>query len=208
MLGGVFPERVSEAQARELIVAEPPMVGRDLARQVSPPAPVALDGAGAGASAGVDPIRIAMIDTGVKRSILDQLTQRGVELTLHPCTVGCRRAARERRRRLLPGQRARRPGRARLRRRHGSRARWKEAGLRDLPRPPAAVPRRRPGDLQASRSATTAPTTRSRTSPPAGPRSRARTMASRSLVPVARGGSRAMSRCAGRPTSARLSSAT
>ena len=88
MLGGVFPARVSEAQARELIVAEPPMVGRDLARQVSPPAPVALDGAGAAASAGVELIRIAMIDTGVKRSILDQLTRRGVEVTLHPCTVG------------------------------------------------------------------------------------------------------------------------
>ena len=29
-----------------------------------------------------------MIDTGVKRSILKQLTQRGVDLTLYPCTYG------------------------------------------------------------------------------------------------------------------------
>jgi carbamoyl-phosphate synthase small subunit len=29
-----------------------------------------------------------MIDTGVKRSILNQLTQRGVDLTLYPCTYG------------------------------------------------------------------------------------------------------------------------
>jgi carbamoyl-phosphate synthase small subunit len=86
MGGGVFPASVSVGEARELIAAEPSMEGRDLAREVSPPAPVALDGAGAeGAGAKV---RIAMIDTGVKRSILNQLTQRGVDLTLYPCTYG------------------------------------------------------------------------------------------------------------------------
>jgi carbamoyl-phosphate synthase small subunit len=84
MRGGVFPAAIPEAQARALIEAEPPMAGRDLARAVSPPAPVALDGAGAEA----DRVRIAMIDTGVKRSILHQLTSRGVDLTLYPCTVG------------------------------------------------------------------------------------------------------------------------
>ncbi len=84
MLGGIFPEHVPEAQARELIAAEPPMLGRDLAREVTPPAPVALDGTGGAA----DRVRVAMIDTGVKRSILHQLRSRGVDLTLYPCTVG------------------------------------------------------------------------------------------------------------------------
>ena len=86
MRGGVFPAEVSEGEARELIAAEPSMEGRDLAREVSPPAPVPLDGADPGGAG--DKLRIAMIDTGVKRSILQQLTQRGVDLTLYPCTYG------------------------------------------------------------------------------------------------------------------------
>ncbi len=85
MRGGVFPAAVAEHEARELIAAEPSMVGRDLAREVSPRAPVPLDGSGA---AGDQRIRIAMIDTGVKRSILDQLRQRGADLTLYPCSYG------------------------------------------------------------------------------------------------------------------------
>ncbi len=84
MRGGVFPASISEEEARALIEAEPAMNGRDLAREVSPSAPVPLDGAAAEGG----PIRIAMIDTGVKRSILQQLTQRGVDLTLYPCTYG------------------------------------------------------------------------------------------------------------------------
>jgi len=88
MRGGVFPVGISADEASELIAAEPPMDGRDLAREVSPPAPVALDRAGAEGGAGGDRIKIAMIDTGVKRSILKQLTQRGVDLTLYPCTYG------------------------------------------------------------------------------------------------------------------------
>jgi carbamoyl-phosphate synthase small subunit len=88
MLGGVFPASTPEAEARELIAAEPPMVGRDLAREVSPPAPVLLDRAGAPGDLTPDPIRIAMIDTGVKRSILNQFAQRGADVTLYPCTYG------------------------------------------------------------------------------------------------------------------------
>jgi carbamoyl-phosphate synthase small subunit len=83
MRGGVFPAALAEREARELIAAEPRMEGRDLAREVTPAAPVALDGA---AAEGLAPIRIAMIETGVKRSILRQLTQRGVDLTLYPCS--------------------------------------------------------------------------------------------------------------------------
>ncbi len=36
MKGGVFPVGISEAQARELMDAEPSMSGRDLARDVTP----------------------------------------------------------------------------------------------------------------------------------------------------------------------------
>jgi carbamoyl-phosphate synthase small subunit len=96
MRGGLFPASVSEAEASALIQAEPAMIGRDLAREVSPPAPVRLggtqSGAGAGAARGTaasaDRIRIAMIDTGVKLSILRQLSERGADVTLYPCTYG------------------------------------------------------------------------------------------------------------------------
>jgi carbamoyl-phosphate synthase small subunit len=87
MRGGVFPARVSESEAHALIAAEPSMIGRDLAREVTPPAPVPLDRAVDGAWAAADPVRIAMIDTGVKRSILRHLTRRGAQLMLYPCTV-------------------------------------------------------------------------------------------------------------------------
>lgn len=79
MRGGVFPARVSEQRAGQLIDAEPQMAGRDLAREVTPPQPLSLAGEGP---------RIAMIDTGVKLSIVRNLQARGAELTLHPCTVG------------------------------------------------------------------------------------------------------------------------
>src|SRR5207248_944414 len=36
MRGGVFPAGIDEGRARELIAAEPPMSGRDLAREVTP----------------------------------------------------------------------------------------------------------------------------------------------------------------------------
>lgn len=78
MRGGVFPARVPEAEARELVDAEPPMTGQDLARTVTPDrVKVAGDG----------PIRIAAIDTGIKSSIVRHLTRRGATVELHPCTV-------------------------------------------------------------------------------------------------------------------------
>ena len=78
MRGGVFPARTSEIQARQMIDAEPLMTGRDLARDVTPAEPVVLEGSGP---------RIAMIDTGVKLSIVGNLQARGAEVTLHPCTA-------------------------------------------------------------------------------------------------------------------------
>ncbi len=87
MKGGVFPVRVSEAQARELIDAEPSMTGRDLARDVTPAEATTLDPLGPGAARGGAGVRIAMIDTGVKLSIVRNLRERGATVDLHPCTA-------------------------------------------------------------------------------------------------------------------------
>ena len=92
MRGGVFPARIGGAQALAMVEAEPGMSGRDLAWEVTPEAPVLVGADGTEFSvderwAGVEPVRIAMIDTGVKRSILHQLTSRGARLILYPCTV-------------------------------------------------------------------------------------------------------------------------
>jgi carbamoyl-phosphate synthase small subunit len=79
MRGGVFPATMAESQARELIAAEPPMSGRDLAREVTPSAVQKVGGG--------DGPRIAMIDTGVKLSIVNNLRARGATIELHPCTA-------------------------------------------------------------------------------------------------------------------------
>lgn len=79
MRGGVFPGRVSEAEARERIAAEPSMVGADLARVVTPSA-MTEHGSGDG------PL-IAAIDTGIKGSIVRHLVARGARVQLHPCTA-------------------------------------------------------------------------------------------------------------------------
>ena len=79
MRGGLFPAAMTEAEARALIAAEPPMAGRDLAREVGTHELVLLDG---------NPRqRIAMIDTGVKLSIVRNLRERGATVELHPCTA-------------------------------------------------------------------------------------------------------------------------
>src|ERR687889_1696627 len=78
MRGGVFPERVTESEARELIAAEPSMVGLDLAREVTPRELTVV---------GDGDIRIAAIDTGIKSSIVRNLVQRGATVELHPCTA-------------------------------------------------------------------------------------------------------------------------
>jgi carbamoyl-phosphate synthase small subunit len=78
MRGGVFPERISEAEAGALIAAEPSMTGLDLAREVSPAEMVEV---------GAGDIRIAAIDTGIKSSIVRNLVERGATVELHPCTA-------------------------------------------------------------------------------------------------------------------------
>ncbi len=80
MRGGVFEASTPEERARELIAAEPDMTGRDLARDVTPGELTVLEAAPGGP-------RIAMIDTGVKRSIVRNLRERGATVELHPCTA-------------------------------------------------------------------------------------------------------------------------
>jgi carbamoyl-phosphate synthase small subunit len=78
MRGGVFPASVSETQARELIDAEPPMAGQDLAALVTP-REVTRHGSGDGP-------RISVLDTGIKASMVRELVARGARVSLHPCT--------------------------------------------------------------------------------------------------------------------------
>jgi carbamoyl-phosphate synthase small subunit len=75
MRGGVFAAEVAEAEARERVMAERPMAGADLAREVTPAEPIVLEGDGP---------RVIAIDTGVKNSIVRNLRERGVHLELHP----------------------------------------------------------------------------------------------------------------------------
>ncbi len=82
MRGGVFPAVLPEQQARELIAQEPGMAGRDLVRDVTPNKRIVVPGKN-----GDDRPRIAVIDTGVKSSIVRNLIERGAVVELHPCTA-------------------------------------------------------------------------------------------------------------------------
>jgi carbamoyl-phosphate synthase small subunit len=94
MRGGVFPAALAEAQAHALIAAEPSMSGRDLAREVTPAAVTVLPATGGwppgqpppATEGGAGGVRVAMIDTGVKLSIIGNLRARGATVELHPCT--------------------------------------------------------------------------------------------------------------------------
>ena len=79
MRGGVFPGAMPAAQARELIEGEPPMAGQDLAALVTP-AETSRHGSGGGP-------RIAVIDTGIKASMVRELLARGARVSLHPCRI-------------------------------------------------------------------------------------------------------------------------
>jgi carbamoyl-phosphate synthase small subunit len=77
MRGGVFSGELSEREARELIDAEPTMEGRDLAADVSPAEPIVL-------GADADGPKVVALDTGIKRSIVSNLLERGCQLVLMP----------------------------------------------------------------------------------------------------------------------------
>jgi carbamoyl-phosphate synthase small subunit len=77
--GGIFPASTGRDEALDRVLAEPPMTGRDLAREVTPAAP-SVHGDGSG-------LRIVALDTGIKRSIVRNFVERGVTLELYPCTT-------------------------------------------------------------------------------------------------------------------------
>jgi carbamoyl-phosphate synthase small subunit len=102
MRGGIFPARLHQEEARALIEAETPMSGLDLARVVTPDR-VSFHGGGArgdratGAidaetvrgersDGGQGPL-IAVLDTGIKLSIVRNLVERGARVALYPCTT-------------------------------------------------------------------------------------------------------------------------
>jgi carbamoyl-phosphate synthase small subunit len=78
MRGGIFAQATRETTARERVDGEPPMAGSDLASEVTPREPVELAGDGP---------HVVAIDTGIKRSIIRQLRERGCRLTLLPCAA-------------------------------------------------------------------------------------------------------------------------
>ncbi len=80
MRGGIFPASVTPAEAGALVAAEPPMDGQDLAALVTP-TEVSHHGEG-----GAGP-RIAVLDTGIKGSIVRNLLARGARVSLYPCTT-------------------------------------------------------------------------------------------------------------------------
>jgi carbamoyl-phosphate synthase small subunit len=86
MRGGLFPASMAEDEAQALIAAEPSMAGRDLAREVTPASMIRLERLGEGV-VGSDGPTIAMIDTGVKTSIVRNLRERGATVELHPCST-------------------------------------------------------------------------------------------------------------------------
>ena len=142
MRGGIFSAGTPQAEAMERVRAEPSMVGRDLAREVTVREPE-THGDGDGP-------RIIALDTGIKRSIIRNFTSRGAVLELYPCTT----PAQELLDRdpdgffLVPGPGD--PAALDYLVRDDPRAPEHQAGLRHLPRPPAALARRRAGDLQAA----------------------------------------------------------
>lgn len=80
MRGGIFPASMAESEAHSLIDAEPQMAGADFASVVTP-AQASEHGQGNSGP------HIAVIDTGIKASIVRNLVARGARVTLHPCTT-------------------------------------------------------------------------------------------------------------------------
>ena len=199
MRGGIFAAAIAEAEARERVAAEPSMDGADLARTVTPPEPVRFEGDGP---------HVVGIDTGVKLNIVRELRERGCRLTLLPCTSSAEQVLAEDPDVVFLANGPGDPGALgyvvdTVRELVGRSAR-----LRHLPRPPAALPRGRPGDLQAA----LRPPRRQPPGQGAGERADRDHLAEprlrRAGARAASRGSRPTSRSAGRPTSAPPSSPT
>ena len=78
MRGGIFTAATDQAAAREQIAAEPSMTGADLAKTVTPDAPVEIHGDGP---------HVVALDTGIKLSIIRQFRERDGRMTLLPCSA-------------------------------------------------------------------------------------------------------------------------
>jgi carbamoyl-phosphate synthase small subunit len=77
MRGGIFSAETGLPEAQERVAAEPSMAGADLARTVTPAAPVQIEGQGP---------HVVGIDTGIKHSIIREFRKRNARLTLLPCS--------------------------------------------------------------------------------------------------------------------------
>lgn len=75
MRGGIFPASIARDEARATVEGSPGMEGRDLASSVGPEDPIELAGEGP---------HVVALDTGIKTSIVEQLTVRGCRVTLMP----------------------------------------------------------------------------------------------------------------------------
>ncbi len=86
MRGGLFGAETPQAEAQAMIEAEPPMDGQDLAATVTPREVTHHGGQpnGVGGSGGP---HIAVLDTGIKASIVRNLVARGARVSLYPCTT-------------------------------------------------------------------------------------------------------------------------
>jgi carbamoyl-phosphate synthase small subunit len=96
MRGGIFPARVSESQALGLVRAVPSMSGLDLASLVTPERVswhgseeglAGMTHAHANSGGNSEGPLIAVIDTGIKRSIVKNLVHRGARVVLYPCST-------------------------------------------------------------------------------------------------------------------------
>jgi carbamoyl-phosphate synthase small subunit len=85
MRGGIFPGSLDVDEAMAMVHVEEPMLGCDLARLVTPERIVELEPLGERAD-GATPL-IAMIDTGVKDSIVSNLRAQGARVALYPCSA-------------------------------------------------------------------------------------------------------------------------
>jgi carbamoyl-phosphate synthase small subunit len=83
MRGGIFPADCDPRDAAAMIDAEPSMMGLDLTREVTPAAHFELEATGGGPGGPT----IAVIDTGVKASIVAHLRARGANLRIYPCAA-------------------------------------------------------------------------------------------------------------------------
>jgi carbamoyl-phosphate synthase small subunit len=87
MRGGIFPADLPQTEAQAMIEAEPPMDGQDLAAVVTPREVTHHGGQPNGSGAGGGGARIAVLDTGIKGSIVRNLVARGARVSLYPCTT-------------------------------------------------------------------------------------------------------------------------